>query len=313
MRVKIEHFFMSRKIFRTALYGFILCAISILLMSCGLNVVQKRGVSSFGNAALDLGDTVSEQLPTMRNNVIEMKKLRYAIENEELPALKDRKSYQDKFNFDSGLDPDNLNERIKAVNLLSSYGSFLIAFSRETQEKELKAASNKLVESIQDFPDTSLSDDQVKGLGKVVQVSGKLFIEWKKKKAIQKIVPKVSPLIQQLCDSLEKDFNKKKTGIAHNVDIVQDRLYNESIDGLKRGSTSVSDRLVQLEGFMLADDSLARLERTSERVLKAVSSMRKADKEIVQLVKNKSVSIEDIKLFHKNTKELVDALKVFVK
>jgi len=313
MKTNTKYFYIDRKIFRVIFYSFSISAITILLISCGLNVVQKEGISSFGNAAVNLGNSVSKQLPIMRNDVIEMKKFRYAIENRKLPALKDRKSYQDKLNFDSGLDPDNLNRRIKAMNLLSAYGNFLIAFSQKTQERELRKVSNRLIESIKDFPNSPLPDDQVKKLGKIVQISGKFFVEWRKKKAIQNIVPKVSPLIQELCNSIEKDFNMKERGILHDVDIVQDRLYNESIDRLKRDSISINDRLIQLEGLMLADDVMTRLECTSERVLKAASSMKKADKELVELVNNnKNVDIDDIKLFYRNTKELIDALKVFV-
>ena len=305
----------SRRIFCLSF----LCITGLIIAGCGLTQYQKEGISSFGRAASALGETSSEQFVTFRNDTIRMNKMRLALEGKKLSPVTpdgkpaDRDYFQRDLNFDSGLDPDNIKTRINAANLLSTYGDLLVAFSEETHEKDLRDASDKFAASLKSFPDNPLPKDEIEGLGKLVQMAGSAWIEMKKKRVIKEIVPKVSPLIQRICDNLEKDFDIKKKGVANNVFLVQDRLASESIDGLKKDTASINDRLVQIEGFELATDYKAKLDLASDKVLNAVSVMRKADEELVQVINNKSVSIDDIKLFYKNAKELVDSLKVFVK
>jgi len=289
----------SRSAAQKALVLFIFLAMSVWVAGCGLTSVQKKGVYSFGDAATALGNMVSQELPAMRSNVIEMKKLNYAIENRVMKNLPTREAYEKKMNIDSGLDAENIAKRIEAMGLLVKYGTFLSSFTRDTADAELKKNAQSL--------------NDVKGLGQIAHAGGKIFIEWKKKKLIKKVVVQISPLIQELCGELEKNFDVNGRGAAKNVDIVQERLYAESLDGLKRASGSVSDRLIQVEAFVLAQDSRIRLKQVSEKILNSVGALKKADAELLRLATDEHISIEKIKLFVENTSDLVSALKALAK
>lgn len=295
-----------------------LTGITVLFAGCGLTKTQKTGITTFGKAVATLGTASKEGFQGGRNNVIEMKSLRLAIERKRLSAAKpdgkpaDRTFYDEELNLDSGLDPDNIEKRVNAVELLIQYGNLLVAFSDETQEKELTTASENFKVSVKKFPGNPLSADEIDGLGQVVVVAGKMWIENEKKEALEKIIPTVSPLIKKLCVDLETDFDLKIQGAAADIYNVQDRLANEAIDCLKRPGDSISDRLLLINGFALANRNKAALEMTSKNLLKAVASLRQADDKLVSLIAENRINLDEIKAFADDAGELAKAVKPFL-
>ena len=297
----------------------VLCGVALLalLPGCGLTKAQKEGVSSFAKASSALGAASAEHFKAFRSDVIRMKTTRLAIEGKKLPATRpdgkppDRRFYTEELNLDSGLDPENLEKRLTAVDMLAAYGDLLQTLSEKSQEKELSAAADSFANSVRKFPASPLPEEKVDGLGKLLATVGTLWTEGEKKKTVQEVVPQVSPLIQHLCDSLENDFKVKGSGFAANVDLVQDRLASEAIDGLKRETTSITDRLLLIEGLALANDSKENLDRVSSKMFKAIASLRQADKNLVALVMEQQFSLDAIKSYSKNVNDLVKAIKPF--
>lgn len=291
----------------------------VCLAGCGLTKAQKSSIDSFGQATATLGAISKEQFQGGRENVIQMNRQRLAIEKKILPAIKldgtsaDRSFYANWLNLDSGLDPTNIESRVDAVELLTQYGNLLVAFSTETQEKKLTAASSKFTDSVEGFTNNPLSAEEINGLGQVVVVAGKMWVEREKKEALKKIIPTMSPIITKVCDDLENDFDLKKKGVAADIFNTQDRLANEAVDGLKREGGSISDRLLLIDGFSFADQNKVRIETVSTKILKAVGSLRKANKELTSLIENENISIEDIKAFADDAKILAKAIKPFIK
>lgn len=290
----------------------------VLAGGCGLTKIQKTGIATFGQAAATLGEASKVGFQGGRDNVIEMKGLRLAMEKKTLSPTKpdgkaaDRKFYaEEELNLDAGLDPNNIARRVNAVELLIQYGNLLVAFSGDTQEKELTAAADKFTKSIKNFPENPLSAEEINGLGQVVVVAGKMWVENKKKGALKKIIPTVSPLINKLCDSLETDFDPMKKGVVANIDNVQDRLASEAINGLKRPGDSMSDRLLLINGFVLADKNKAALEATSQTLLKAIASLRQADAKLVSLIADNKITLDEIKAFADDAGDLAKAVKPF--
>ncbi len=315
VRITVSFRAFRNSIFPLAVFGII----GLMLAGCGLTKTQKEGISCFGRAANTIGKAGSEQFIEFRTDTIAMNKTRLSIEGKKLSTVTpdgkpaDRAFYEEDINLDSGLDPDNIIIRINAVNLLSSYGELLVAFSEESYKEEFRESADKFAASIASFPNSPLSKDKADALGKLVRSVEGIWIEHKKKIVLQEVVPVVSPLIQKICDSLEKDFDIKKGGIIQNVYLVQDRLAAESIDGLKKDTTIISDRFLLVNGFALATDCQNKLCLSSNRVLSAIAAMRKADKELVDLMSNKHISINEIKSFYSATRDMVDSLKPFVK
>lgn len=307
-----------KKLLLMLCWSSLLTGTMILPAGCGLTKTQKTGIATFGQAAATLGAAGKEGLQGGRDNVIGMKGLRLAIERKTLSAAKpdgkpaDRGFYAEELNLDSGLDPDNIEKRVNSLELLIQYGNLLVAFSEGTQEKELTAASDSFKKSVKKFPGNPLSADEIDGLGQVVVVAGKMWIENEKKEALEKIIPTVSPLIKKLCSDLETDFDPQKKGMAADIYNAQDRLANEAINGLKRTGESMSDRLLLIDGFALADRNKAELETTSRNLLKAVASLRQADDKLVSLIADNKITLDEIKAFADDAGDLAKAVKPFL-
>lgn len=305
------------------LNGMGIAAFTILLIvylaGCGLTKAQKGAFTSFGQATATLGAISKEQFQGGRENVIQMNRQRLAIEKKTLPPKKpdgtpaDRSFYANCLNLDSGLNPTNIGIRVEAVELLTQYGNLLVAFSTETQEKELTAASSKFTDSVKGFPNNPLSAEEINGLGQIVVVAGKMLVEHEKKEALKKIIPTVSPMITKVCDALENDFDLNRKGVAADILNTQDRLANAAIDGLKREEGSIDDRLLLIDGFSFADQNKVSIETASTKILKAVESLRKANIKLTILIEDENISIEDIKAFSDDVKNLANAIKPFIK
>jgi len=302
---------MSRGLFYTA--------IVVSMAACGLSKTQKSGVATFGEAAAVLGTASKANFQGGRENVIQMKKQRLAIERKTLPAVKpdgtapDRAFYTAELNLDSGLDPANIEKRVNASDLLIQYGKLLVAFSNENQEQEMSDSAADLADSIRKFPENPLSKDEIDGLGKLVLALGNMQVEHEKKETLKTIVPSMSRLITRLCDNLENDFDLGKRGVAADIYNVQERLANESIDGLKREGGSIADRLVLINGFAMADDSRTNLQGASANLLKAVASLRQAEKKLSDQIDNNKFTFDEIKSFAKDAANLAKAIKPFAK
>ncbi|PKN53070.1 MAG: hypothetical protein CVU55_03780 [Deltaproteobacteria bacterium HGW-Deltaproteobacteria-13] len=292
----------------------------VLLIVClagcvGLTKAQQNGVSGFGKAAAALGTVSKEQFQGGRETVIQMKEKQLAIEKKVLSAKQaDRASCEEELNLDSGLDQENIASRVKAADLLVQYGNLLAAFVDNTQGKDLASATNAFTDSVKDFPGNTLTSDELKGLGQLIIMAGEKWISNEKKDALKKIIPQVSPLISKVCDSLQKDFDWNRKGILADIFNTQDRLASAAIDGLKREGGSINDRLLLIESFELANKNKLAVETSSAKLLKAIESLRKADKNLAAIINDdNNFSTGDIDSFVEDVNALVKAIKPFLK
>lgn len=309
---------------------FVTCSLASLLISgCGFTRAQHEGITSFGQAANILGETSEAQLRSSRGNIMQMKKLALAIERKKLPATRpdgqpaDRKFYQEEINIDSGLDPESMDKRVRAVKFLIAYGNLLDAFTDQVSESEFNMARHRFMVAVRDFPSSPLQEDKINSLGRLIAWPNSLCTEAEKKESLRKIIPMVSPIIQQLCDSLERDFSMTGNGVTSRLDSAQDRLASNAIEVLKTDVGSISDFLVVLDGFVLANETKAGLDSVSAKVLQVVTALRDADKKLVYLVaqvqrvgeEERSFSAGDITVrYLRETMEQVttDEIKSFV-
>ena len=292
---------------------------TLVLQGCGLTKNQKTGIETFGQAAATLGASSKDHFIAFRENVIEMKKSQLAMERFILPASQPdgtpptREYYfSNSLNLDSGLDQDNIEKRVAAVELLQRYGNLLVSFTSDTQEKDLRDASDKFARSVESFTDNPSTSEEVKGLGDLVMIAGSFLVEHKKKDALEIIVPTVTPLIVNICDSIERDFDPKKKGITSNIRFAQDRLASDAINGLKQAEGSLSDRLLLINGFALAEKNREYIAATSKYLLKAVASLRTANNQLLQVIGHNKVGINEIREFSEDVADTAKAVKPFI-
>lgn len=292
--------------------------IAISIQGCGLTSAQRKEIEIFGQAASTLGESSKDQFVAGRENVIDMKRYRLAIEKTVLPpyqadsGIPAREYFFSKnLNLDAGLDKNDIDIRVAAVDLLQQYGKLLVAFTTDSHEKEIKESAGKFAKSVSKFPHNPMTTDEIDGLGQIVSAVGGILVEHQKKEALEKVVPKVSPLIDKICDSLEQDFDPKKNGIYANINTVQDRLASVAIEGLKFPGDSMSDRLLLIDGFALAEKNKGILTTTSSQILKSIASLRKSNSQLLDVIKSHKVGLKDIKEFGEDVADLSKGIKPY--
>jgi hypothetical protein len=298
---------------------------AVSLQGCGLTVAQRKEIETFGQAVAVLGASSKEQLVAGRENVIDMKRYRLAIkwprEKNGLPpyqadsGMSARDFYFSNFlDLDAGLDANDIDLRVAAVDLLQQYGNLLVAFTAASHDKEIKESADKFAKSVGKFPHNPMTKDEIDGIGQIVTSVGGFLVEHQKKEALEKVVPKVAPLIDKICDSLEKDFDPKKNGIYGNINTVQDRLASVAIEKLKEGpGDSMSDRLLVIDGFAMAEYNKEVITTTAKQIMESIASLRKANSQLVEIIKNNKVGTDDIKKFGEDVAELSKGVKPYFK
>ncbi|WP_026841216.1 hypothetical protein [Citrifermentans bremense] len=295
--------------------------VAVYLGGCGLTSAQRKDLESFGNAASTLGATCKEQLIASRASVIDMKRYRLAIDKmklppsppDDVPQAGAREYYFSRaLNLDAGLDKSNIDTRVAAVDVLQRYGKLLVAFTTESHEKEITEAAGEFAKSVGKFPGNPMTGEEIDGLGRIVTSAGGILVEHHKKEVLENVVPKVAPLIEKICDSLEQDFDPKNGKVYANVLTVQNRLADAAIEGLKIPGESMSDRLLLIDGFALAEKSKKTVETTSPQILKSISSLRKANRELADVIRSHKVGLKDIKEFGKDVSDLSKGVKPYL-
>lgn len=287
---------------------------------CGLTSAQRKEIVTFGQAAATLGASGKDQLVAGRENVIDMKRYRLAIEKVVLDPGKSKDSgilareffFSKTLNLDAGLDRGDIEARVAAVDILQQYGKLLVAFTADSHDKEIKDSAEKFVKSVGKFPNNPLTAEEIDGLGQIVTSVGGILVERQKKEALEKVVPKLAPLIEKICDSLERDFDPTTNGVYANIDTVQDRLASAAIDGLKAPAESMTDRLLLIDGFALAEKNKRITAIMSRQMLKSIASLRKANSQLSGVIKSHKVGLKDIKEFGEDVGDLSKGIKPYL-
>jgi hypothetical protein len=292
--------------------------IAVFLQGCGLTIAQRKQIGVFGQAATTLGASSRAELLAGRENVIDMKRYRLAIEKIVLPTYQAESGmpardfyFSKSLNLDAGLDVNDIDLRVAAVDLLQKYGNLLVAFTSDSHEKEIEDAADKFAKSVGKFPHNPMTNDEISGLGQIVTSINGIFVGHEKKEALEKVVPRVTPLIDKICDGLEKDFDPRKNGIYGNINTVQDRLSSVAIEGLKVPGDSLSDRLLLIDGSALAEKNRGTITTTSKELLKSIASLRKANTQLLEVIKSDKVGFDDIKEFSEDAAALSKGSKPY--
>lgn len=301
-------------------WGCLILVLAIDIQGCGLSTAQRKEIENFGQSATTLGASGKEQLISSRELVIDMKSYRLAIEKFVLPAypagnaMSPRDYYFLKsLDLDAGLDPKDMDVRVAAVDLLHQYGKLLVAFTTESHEKAIKDSANAFVKSVTAFPRNPMTTDEINGLGRIVTSIGGILTEHWKKDALEQVVPMVAPLIDMLCNNLEKDFDPRQNGIYGSMNTVQDRLASAAIEGLKMPGDSSRDRLMMIDGFAMAEKARGTLTTTSSQLLKAIASLRKANRQLSEVISSHKVGFNDIKEFGQDVADLSKGITPYFK
>lgn len=270
----------------------------LFLAGCGLTGAQREATTQFARASAGLGEFAAKEFSGLRELTIEMNTHDIAIKGTANPN-----------DLDESLKPDRVAARVGAATALSSYGQLLRSLVEETQEAELKAASDNFVASFKNVSGKRLNDAQLDALGTLVQGAGGLLIEHKKAIAVKKIVKDAKPDVDTICDLLIRDFNRTGLTVLQGVDVTLKRLKGDADVALATPGVDYRSRLVAAEAFKLAGDANARVDVLGGQAAKTLSTLKRANGQLAEAMENDQLSISDIRALSAQIKELADATR----
>jgi hypothetical protein len=270
----------------------------LVLSGCGLTGAQREATARFARATAGLGEYTAKEFAGLRGMTIEMNTYDIAIGGTANPN-----------DLDESLNPDRIAARVAAATALSSYGQLLLSLVEETQEAELKAASDNFVSSFRNVSGKRLSDTQLDALGTLVQEVGGLLVERKKAIAVRRIVKDAKPDVDTVCDLLIQDFRRTGLAVAQGVDVTLKRLKGDAIVALATQGVDYRSRLVAAEAYRLSGDADGRLNVLGAQAAKTLTTLKAANAQLAAAMEDDRVSISDIRALGAQIKELADATR----
>lgn len=277
------------------------------LSGCGLTSEQIVKIQSFGTATENIGKLGEKEFINIRREIIEMNKMRVTIDN--------TKNASD-FNFDKSTSAEGVARRVAAAKALKSYGNLLVKLSTEDRTANLKKTANSLINNTTEALNKDLSDDTKEAINKIIVGLGSFWVKEKKADAAKEIITTYEQPVNNLADLLAEDFSldaprSLNEGYLNGYYATAILLKNESIDLLKEGDKySILERERAMEALVLAENARSRSKEISKRAVEALGSLKKANSELVVVMKEDNYSRDDIKTYAKQIQELVNMFRV---
>ena len=266
-----------------------------LFTACGLTASQKNAVTHFSKASSAFGESSSTEILQIRPKVIAVN----------TSILKIDPSQVDKENLAGAFSIEMISARVKAVDAIKNYGDLMLALVEDTQEQELKNASDRFTQSIQGLDQNDgLTSEELDAIGKAAIAVGGLIVEHKKAESLKEIVPIAHKQIVKIGELLKQEF--KTNGILDlNIfaNKLKDELAVESIlDNCKNEQVACplaaeANKKVQ-ELVKWAENVFPLIERASDKMITAHNSLNES-------LKNDDSNLEDIKSFSNSIQELL--------
>lgn len=271
---------------------------------CGLASKQIVKTQSFGTATESIGKLGEEEFVNIRNGIIEM--------NKELVSIDNTKTASD-LNFDGPTSPEATATRIAAAKALKSYGELLVQLATEDRTENLQKVVNSLVNNTTVALKRDLSDEKKGAINKIIVSLGSFWVEKMKADAAREIIPAYEQPVNQLADLLAGDFSLDdgSLGYIKAYDTTAKRLKNASMRLVNAGGKySVLERDRAVHALVLSENAISRSNEISKKASKAIGSLKKANAELVKVIKEEPYSTDDIKDYAKQIQELANMFQV---
>lgn len=281
-----------------------LVTLAVLQSACaGLTAAQKEAVSQFGRASAGFGTAVSTEMVEMRNIVIDLNSNVLVLDPEKL-AKRDE--------LDGAFSLRNLNARVRAANVLQTYGELLVALVENTQAKELQAAAGSFTKSVRGLdPDkVRLSDGDLDEVGKLVAAVGGLVVEHKKAGALKGIVPKAHPQVAEIGRLFASEFDPAQGALARNFDATGLRVVRASDRILDAQGSTATDRALAAAAHRKGIEASQKANTVFPDLHQGAVTMVAAHSRLVEALARDRVQIDDIKSFAKTVESLVASVRI---
>ena len=285
--------------------------VSLMLLASGcvgLTASQKAAIAEFSRATAAVGETTQTELTEMRERMIRTNQERLILQG---PSV----DLDFKKALDGKLTVDNVSVVVAAATALQGYGDMLEALVEDTQTKELHGAAEKFVTSLKQVPNATLSPGASDAISAAIVLGGQLLIEAKKARAIKAIVPATRPAIDQICDTLARDFDYKAAGLATDLHAATERLhgvasaaFQDAPPGGDAAPAAIAARAVSLPALQYANQGRVRREEVLARISVAAAAIKKANAALADALEHDRWTLEDVKGLVGDAKALKPAI-----
>lgn len=258
----------------------------LLVTGCGLTQVQKDAISQFSRTTAAFGDSVAAQLTDARRTVMDVNTAVLTLDPKRIP---------NRSKMDGALTPDRISVRIRAAETLTAYAGLLQALVEDSQQQELERAAGKFKESVRQLdPDSKkISNDRLTAVGEWVEAVGGLVVDYRKKKAIEKIVPEADAQVKEIADLFAKEF-KADGPVTLYVNATGLLAVTAADTVLDQAQAGLQDRVLAVEAHRKGMETQRKTETVYPRMAAAAAQLKGGHGEIVRVLKEEHVALEQL-------------------
>ncbi|KPA14104.1 hypothetical protein MHK_005704 [Candidatus Magnetomorum sp. HK-1] len=306
--------------------------ICMSIYGCAITTSQKKAVDNLGKASESLGMIISNELPTLRKDTIEMNMVSLELRGAVQPD-----------NLDSNFNNETLAVRIDAAKALACYGKLLLSLVRDDQTERIKKNSDELFTNISRF-NTSASkidfnqlgdkysqltgrpffvsefdttvflsiNQSIQGLGGIFQKLMLFYYNYKKAKCLKKIVHTYHNEINKICYLMMNDFSTNGKGLIRDYKNTIDILEN-SVSGI-RFINECCQRKIAVRGYYLLLQNETRMNSVAKKVESTLHTLINANNTLARYLENKTLSdLSDIESLTLTIRDLTESIKIISK
>jgi len=273
------------------------CLIFLLLVTgCGLTQVQKDAISQFSHSSAAFGESVSTQLTDARSTVLE---LNTAV------LILDPRRIKDRDKIDGAFPPDRISARIRAAETLQSYAALLLALVEDTQQGELESAAAIFKDSVRGLDQDSqkISEEQLTAVGELVQDVGGFIVEYKKKKAIEKIVPEANEQVKKIADLFVSEFTIDGA-VAKNVNAMGLLAVTAADSFLDDKNASVQDRIPAVEAHRKGMETKRKTDAIYPSIATGATQLKVGHEDIIKVLGGNTITLAQLNELTKTVKDI---------
>jgi len=307
--------------------GILLAASAALLTGCGVLSAQLEAASTFAKSTSQLADSAKSAYLQAGQDESTLRVVRYAVlgNPQDSPKLISAGNYQKPL---LNLMPSyiSIKGRLDAAAALSAYGQALTALlDSKTQEGDLAAATDKFTAALKSIPAKDLTAAGIKtaeidSAGAILKAFGNLYLDYRRREALEQVVPATEPVVTKLCKMFRNDFDILADGQAFaqvyynstdNILTAVTRKLKSDADSQGNGGDGLERRAILLPMYMQVAAIKNKTKDTYATVKTAGASCATASQTLADSIKNPTVSLDDIIDFAKKADAAYTAVTAF--
>ncbi len=268
------------------------------LFGCALNVNQRAAAAGVAQASVGIGDVAAKEFGHFRSATIEMNSMDVVLGGH---AKAD--------NLDGAMDPERVIDRVRSAQALSNYGKLLFTLVEDSEEAEVRQATDAFLDSFSAIGGRHMSDAQLDGLGRLVQGIGYFWVEAQKAKAVKQIVPAAREDVNALCDLLISDLSPQSAQLAMGFETTIRQLRQDAEAVLEDPVSRSADRLTAVDGLRRTQEERAHLDAISAQAVAALRDFKQAHEGLVESLLHDRFSLDDVRSLGKQMNSLRTAMQ----